>query len=396
MASSPERTALYVITSLSVGGAQKALLNLARSGFSQDYKPHVLALVAVDGLYRQFVAAGIPVTVLGINRVTGLLLALPRLVQVLLRVRPALIHGWMHHGNLAATLAWGLMAGRPLLLWGMHHTPEQATLERLQHALVLRMGRWLSRFPQSIVYVSQRSLQRHRELGYAMRHARVIANGIPAADVQANRKRLEDRLALRQELGLGDDALLIGSLTRLVPEKDIPNLFAAIRQWQAWGRDAHFVLAGEGMVPESSGLHCELANLPRPEQVHLLGVRADAAHLIAALDIATLSSRREAFPLFLAEAMAAGVPCVATDVGDIAECVADTGLVVPAGDPEALAGAWRDLLQQDNNQRASLGDKASRRIASRYSLDAVVVAYRELITLSGWRGSRFSSATGRD
>ena len=108
-------------------------------------------------------------------------------------------------------------------------------------------------------------------------------------------------------------------------------------------------------------------------------MRTDAARLIAALDIATLSSQREAFPLFLAEAMAAGVPCVATDVGDIAEFVADTGVIVPVNDAVALAQAWSTVLQQSVAQREVLGELAQQRVASRYSLDAVVTAYRQLL-----------------
>lgn len=367
---------LYIITSLSVGGAQKALLNLTGSAFSADYTPHVIALVEVDGIRQQFEQAGIPVTVLGLNRLVRLPLLLPRLAGLVWKIRPQIIHGWMHHGNLFATFAWMLAACRPTLLWGMHHTPENATLERAQHAVVLTLGRWLSRFPQHIVYVSKRSLQRHTELGYDHRHAQVIANGIPLGK---GSEASDCYRSVREELGIPADALLIGSLTRYVPEKDIPNLINAVYQLQVQGVDAHFLLAGEGMDQANQALHALLANLPEPRRVHLLGVRTDAARLIAALDVATLSSQREAFPLFLAEAMAAGVPCVATDVGDIAECVADTGLVVPAGDASALALAWRNLLQLDTPQRQALGARAQQRVAERYSLDAVVGAYRQLL-----------------
>ncbi len=282
----------------------------------------------------------------------------------------------MHHGNLFATLAWLFAGCRPILLWGMHHTPEKATLERAQHAFVLKAGRWLSRFPQRIVYVSRRSMQRHAELGYATQQAQVLANGIPLG--KGNR-RAESYASVRQELGIPADAMLIGSLTRYVPEKDIPNLMAAIRLLQQSGQQAHFLLAGEGMDAANPTLQALLATVPDKGKVHLLGVRTDAARLIAALDIATLSSQREAFPLFLAEAMAEGVPCVATDVGDIAEFVADTGLIVPVGDSAALAQAWASILQQTVAQRQVLGEQAKRRVAERYSLDAVVDAYRKLL-----------------
>jgi glycosyltransferase involved in cell wall biosynthesis len=367
---------LYVITSLSVGGAQKALLNLASSDFSRDYPPVVIALVAVDGVQQQFAEAGIPVHVLGINRLAKLPWLLPRLFGLVRKIKPQVIHGWMHHGNLFATLAWWFAGCRPVLLWGMHHTPEKATLERAQHALVLKVGRWLSRFPHHIVYVSRRSMQRHAELGYAMQHAQVIANGIPLGN---NREQAEDYASVRQELGIPANAQLIGSLTRYVPEKDIPNLLNAIRLYQESGEGAHFLLAGEGMDAHNPALQSLLKALPSCAKVHLLGVRTDAPRLIAALDIATLSSQREAFPLFLAEAMAVGVPCVATDVGDIAEFVADTGKIVSAADAAALANAWSTLLHQTPEQREYLGRQARQRVAARYSLDAVIRSYQQLL-----------------
>lgn len=367
---------LYIITSLSVGGAQKALLNLATSGFSDAYKPIVVSLVEVDGIQQQFEQAGIPVHVLGLNRLMKLPLLPFRLFALVRRIRPRVIHGWMHHGNLFATLGWLFAGCRPVLLWGMHHTPEKATLERPQHALVLKLGRWLSRFPRRIVYVSRRSMQRHTELGYEPRNARVIANGIPLSrSGQAD----ESRNAVRKELGIPDNALLVGSLTRYVPEKDIPNMLAAIGLLQQQMPNVHFLLAGEGMEDSNPALRALLAALPDRENVHLLGVRTDASHLTAALDVATLSSRREAFPLFLAEAMAAGVPCVATDVGDIAEFVADTGLIVPAGKADALAQAWVAILQKSAQQRQQLGKRASNRVAERYSLDTVLEAYSDLL-----------------
>jgi glycosyltransferase involved in cell wall biosynthesis len=210
----------------------------------------------------------------------------------------------------------------------------------------------------------------------------VIANGIPLGK---NNHRAEQAAAVREELGIPADAMLIGSLTRYVPEKDIPNLMQAIQLLQEAGASAHFLLAGEGMDAGNPALQALLENIPDKAKVHLLGVRTDAARLIAALDIATLSSQREAFPLFLAEAMAEGVPCVATDVGDIAEFVADTGLIVPVNDSVALAQAWSTLLQQSVAQRQVLGKLARQRVASRYSLDAVVTAYRQLL-----RGETYS------
>lgn len=365
---------LYVITSLSVGGAQKALLNLVASPLSTEYKPFVLALRPVDGVQGQFAQAGIPVYELQLNHWKGMLAAPLRLWRLVRDIRPDIIHGWMHHGNLAAVLAWLFAGCRPLLLWGMHHTPEAATAERMQHALVLRLGQWLSRFPDRILYVSRRSQQRHRELGYASGRSLVVANGI-AARTHLSADVRED---LRAELGVADETPIIGSLTRFVPEKDIPNLVEAIRLFVQAGNKACFLLAGEGMGTDNTVLAELLESAGCQESVRLLGVRKDAGRLIAAMDVATLASRCEAFPLFLAEAMAAGVPCVATDVGDIAEFIGSTGLIVPRESPAQLAAAWAQWLALPATERQQRGQAAQSRIRDTYNLDAVIDTYRSI------------------
>ena len=114
----------------------------------------------------------------------------------------------------------------------------------------------------------------------------------------------------------------------------------------------------------------------------LAGPRDDVPRLMAALDVATSSSLGEAFPIVLIEAMACGVPCVATDVGDSALIVADTGIVVPADDPGALAEAWEQLLGLPVAERQDLGRRARDRVVSNYSIDHIASRfwglYREI------------------
>jgi glycosyltransferase involved in cell wall biosynthesis len=102
------------------------------------------------------------------------------------------------------------------------------------------------------------------------------------------------------------------------------------------------------------------------------------SRLSAAFDLATLSSRGESFPNAVGEAMACGVPVAATDVGDVRFIVGDTGLVVPAGAPHALATAWCSLLAESGEVRKRRGEAARARIRARFDLRAVVASYETL------------------
>lgn len=111
---------------------------------------------------------------------------------------------------------------------------------------------------------------------------------------------------------------------------------------------------------------------------HLLGRRDDMPHLQAALDIGTLSAAYgEAFPLVIGEAMACGVPCVVTDVGDAAMMVGETGRVVPIRNPQALARAWQELLTSEG-ERVRLGKAARKRVEEHFNLPAIVARYAAL------------------
>jgi glycosyltransferase involved in cell wall biosynthesis len=114
------------------------------------------------------------------------------------------------------------------------------------------------------------------------------------------------------------------------------------------------------------------------EHAHLLGVREDVPRLLAALDVAVLSSVGEAFPLVLGEAMACGVPCVSTDVGDAARIIGETGEVVPPRDPGALAAALERVLSLEPDRRRELGMAARRRIEENYSLEKTAGQYEEI------------------
>jgi len=124
-----------------------------------------------------------------------------------------------------------------------------------------------------------------------------------------------------------------------------------------------------------------LAGIVPPELLERFifpGERTDVQRLMQAMDVFCLSSWSEAFPNVLGEAMACGVPCVATDVGDSADIIGDTGIVVPPSDTEALARGLMLMLEKPDEERRALGRAARQRVKEHYSLAAVVEEYARL------------------
>jgi glycosyltransferase involved in cell wall biosynthesis len=249
--------------------------------------------------------------------------------------------------------------------------------EKKSSAAVIRVGAHLSGRPERILYNSRVSANQHEAIGYRADRRRVIPNGF---DCKWFRPDAEARASVRDELGVGEKTPLIGLIGRYHPMKDHANFLTAASLLLKQVSAAHFLLAGVDIDTSNKELSTKISALGLQGRVHLLGERQDIPRLTAALDIASSSSFVEAFSNVIGEAMACGVPCVVTDVGDSAWIVGDTGRVVPPRDPLALCGAWRELLQMGQGPRAALGERARARIVRDFSLDQSVRLYEELYT----------------
>jgi len=203
---------------------------------------------------------------------------------------------------------------------------------------------------------------------------RVIPNGF---DIERFRPDETAREWLLAELGLTHQAKLIGFVGRFDPMKDHKTFFRAASALAAKEDSVHFILAGDGMVVSNA----QVSVLVKPkllDKVHLLGRREDIPRLLAAMDIATSASAYgEGFSNAVGEAMACGVPCAVTDVGDAGWIVGDTGIVVPPGSPELLADAWNRLLDMDLEQRKRLGERARKRVAENFEINKVVRRFED-------------------
>jgi glycosyltransferase involved in cell wall biosynthesis len=161
--------------------------------------------------------------------------------------------------------------------------------------------------------------------------------------------------------------------------KDHTNFVSAAKLMAAEDPDVHFVLAGIGVDSENLEIMRLIESTTVPQHFHALGHRDDIGHIIAGLDIACSSSAfGEGSSNAIAEAMACGVPCVVTDVGDSALLVRNLGKVVLARDPQAFARACRELLDMSAGQRSRLGQAARERVKACFPLSSVVGRYEDL------------------
>jgi glycosyltransferase involved in cell wall biosynthesis len=268
---------------------------------------------------------------------------------------------------------------QPLLFSALPAKLARAALVHTKHGVNpdtprrLAMRRAAGRLVDAFVAVSQPTADvatERRE--YRAGRLHVVPNGI---DLDRFGPDPEARRGFRRELGIPDDAFVVGTVGRLWPEKGHAYLIRSLAP--VLGEKFQLVIAGEG--PERENLARQVAELGRPGTVHLTGNRRDVPRLYAALDVFALTSKSEGLPLVLPEAMAAALPVVATRVGGIPQVVdeGETGFMVAYGDEEALR---QRLVALDADRRLArqCGEMGRERSLDRYSSRRMVADYLAL------------------
>ena len=297
-----------------------------------------------------------------------------RLVGMLRRIRPDVLHCWMYHACLMGAVA-GRLARTSSLIWGLRAAHTDLSDYSFMTRCVIRLCARMSSWPQAIVVNSQTARSAHTLLHYKTGRMKVIPNGIDTRQFCPNP---DARRAVRDELGLRDDHVLVGMFSRFDPMKDHSSFLRASGAVHKRHPGARFLLAGVGVMPENAALAQLIRDNGLEDAVLLLGQRRDIPRLTAAIDVACLSSWTESFPNVVVEAMSSAVPCIVTDAGDSASIVRDTGGVVAVRDPNALAKAMTELVAMNSARRIELGQRARSRVLECFGLERAVQEYETL------------------
>jgi glycosyltransferase involved in cell wall biosynthesis len=366
----------HIITSLDKHGAQMMLLKTLSAMDRSRFDSVVISLTDGGALKDRFAAIGVTAHSAGMKKGVPTPGAIYRLARLMKQIKPDLIQGWMYHGNLAGQMASAFSTERAPVVWNIRGSSYDLKKEKAATAAIIWLGARLSGLPKAIINNSLASAIKHEQkLGYRAGNRVIIPNGFDRNQFVPSP---EARAELRNELGLPGDALLIGLIARYHPVKDHANFLQAAGLLLSARPQARFVLAGEGVDESKRELRELIAALPVAGRVHLLGERNDMNRVTAALDIATSSSSAEAFPNVIGEAMACGVPCAVTEVGDSAFLVGETGRRVPPRNAQALASAWGELIEMGEQARRELGEEARRRVIEQFSIEAVARSYESL------------------
>lgn len=369
---------VHVITCLSTGGAEMMLYKLLAHTDLTQFDPIVISLDDEADLGRRIRAHGINVHSLNMRRDFSSGWHILRLARLLRKLQPDIVQGWMYHGNLAASLANMALGGRFPLLWNIRQTLYDIRHEPMTTRWVIQAAAKLSHRPEHILYNSYLSADQHAAFGYSPLKTRVVPNGF---DIQRFAPNSYYRESIRESLGIPPDALVIGMTARYHPMKNHALFLEAASLLMQHQKNVHFILTGRDVTADNPVLHPLLQRFPGKNQLHLLGERKDIYCLLNAMDIFSLtSSRGEGFPNAIGEAMACGIPCIATDVGDVPLIIGKTGRVLQVleATPSALAFAWLEWINAGEVWRKELGLRAMQRIRKHYNIHAIATQYQNI------------------
>lgn len=367
---------VHVITDLSVGGAQNMLLKLLRQTDRNEFDPVVISLKDAGVVGEAISSLGITVLSCNMTPEAPDPAVVMRLARILKELRPHLVQTWMYHSDLIGGIA-NKMAGSATLAWNIRHSQlDPATVKRSTILIGKICAKMSGVLPDRILCCSEVAKEVHLQLGYNRPKFHVIPNGFELAEYRPDIAR---RANIREELGISEEALVIGHVGRYHPMKDHRSFVRAAKSLSSRMDNVYYVLCGDDVDWNNEELSMWIRSADLESRFRLLGRRSDLPSVNAALDIATLcSTYGEGFPNVVGEAMACAIPCVVTNVGDSAYIVGDTGTVIEPGNPDALGHAWFDMLTLDNDKRKALGALARERMETKFDIAAVVKQYQNL------------------
>lgn len=362
---------LHIIPTLDRHGAEKQMTLLASRLPRDEFDIHVCVLTRDGPLREELAAADVPVTLIN-KRLKIDPRAYWRLKQHIKDLDPDLVHTWLFAAN-----AYGRSAARAC---GVKHlVAAERCVDRWKAWYHLAIDRRLARHTQRIVTNTAAVREFYVRKGLPADKFTVIANGVdpPAVDRPATREEV------LEELGLPPDARLIGVVARLWPQKQIKDLIWAVELLRRIRDDAHLLIIGDGPHRWRLTRYRDLVGIIK--KVHFLGHRDDVPRLVQHFDVLALSSEYEGQPNAVMEAMAAGIPVVATDIPGTRDLVVheQTGYLVPVGGRADFARHINDLLNQPDVAR-QLGDAGRDRMLQHFTVDTMVQhyagLYRQLLT----------------
>jgi glycosyltransferase involved in cell wall biosynthesis len=362
---------VHVIVGLNGGGAEHFLYRLSLQQMKSENTITIISLTDFGSIGYKFIAAGIDVQCLELSSLASIPKAIFKLRKIIKNINPDVVQSWMYHADLFTSIA--LIGKKINLVWSVRCSFVPAG-SRLTF-LIMKFCACISRFvPKKIVYVATAARENHTKHGYSACNTVVIPNGFDFSSLLFS---FDKRLMYRTQLGLSADTLLLGMVGRYHHDKGQDLLINAFQLVKRHRSNIKLLLIGNGCSSENSILVKLLIDYDLLNDVFLIGEQHDVSGWLSCVDIYVMSSRTEGFPNALAEALAIGLPTVATTVGD-AKLVAANHAFYCEPNPSSLACAITDAASIPFIKRVEIGNNGKQHVINSFSIEEIEKKYHKL------------------
>lgn len=367
---------VHIITGLNNGGAEGVLYRLVTH---DNANQHIVISMMNEGNYGPLLEKNnIKTYYLGLNRGKVSILPLIKLKSILKIEEPDIIQTWMSHADLFGGIVSKIL-GHKNLIWNIRHSKLTYRASNIKTNAVILTCMAMSNFiPKKILCCSERTYQDYAGHGYPKNKMTVISNGYEFDKFNTNSN---SRKLIRTELGIAEDINLLGMIARYDPNKNHHGLLRSLKLVKESNDNFKIILVGRDLNDNNNTIKNKIRELGLEQHILLLNQRNDIPAVMNALDIKILSSiSGEGFPNVLAEAMACGTLCVATNIGDSSIIIDDYGWVVEADNDKLLANAILEALELKRNTTEWNRMKvlAKQHIIDNFSISLMVEKYNKV------------------
>ena len=322
---------LFICNSLDLGGAEKIMYEIIKS--IGNYNKEIICLTGHGYHSKLLEKEGVKISYCNLNKNLFDFIKILKLYRFILRKKPKIIHSFLYHSDVIASIL-GKLAFTKTILWSVHHDFIKSDNTALRNIQVNFLSMISNFIPDKIIYCSMESQKNHVAIGYCKSKSLLINNGISTKKFFPREKNYNK---IRKLLGLKKDTFLIGHIARFHPIKGHKILINCLKLVKQENEKFTCLMVGANINKKNKSLNYQIKKNNLEKNIILYGETKFPEKLINAFDLNIISSVSESSSLVLMEAMASGVPTLSTNVGPISKTLGDSGWVVKNKSSKELA-----------------------------------------------------------
>ena len=364
---------LHIISGLNDGGAESLLFNFLCN--SENNINFVISLKG-KGKYGEMIEGkGIKIFYFNFAFDLSLISNFICLTKIIRLIKPDIVQTWLYNADLLGGCA-AYLANSKNIFWGIHHGSLDKNINKFSTIFIAKINSFLSYFiPRKIVVCADSSKFMHIKNGFSKQKFITIENGI---DLNKFKRSPKERSFFRNKINIKSDETLYGTVARFHPIKDHITLIKSIFRLKNAGYKFKYLLIGESINNKNKLLNELIKKYGLEEIIILIEKEENISLVMNAIDLHVLSSKSEALPMVILEAMGCGTPCISTNVGDVKNLILDKNLVVETSNQLELFNAMRIFSDLDQKNKKKLSISVEKHIKENYSLENMTAKYLNL------------------